>query len=100
MGLYFNPLGRLPDVCRCLKSKPRPSFDELTLQLQEDECLFGLYDRFSFKNAVFLPDADGLAEFENQVRCGMIGSLGFYAMSKEAFVKYFGEGVWEREVLR
>lgn len=86
MGTYYNPPMDVTVIGRELHGL---GFDTLTGQLEDNECLVGLYDRGLFKNAVMMPDEREYHGFEQQVDRGIIIRMGFYAVPKWAFPMAF-----------
>ena len=76
MGIYFNPQDGVK-VGRPLNGR---AYVELRTELKEGEYLFGLYDRYMFKNAPWLFDQQEFDEFDRQVRQGTIKFEGFFAI--------------------
>lgn len=77
MSYYANPPMEVTRKGRELKLG---TYEDLTKQLKDDEKLFGVYDRFIFKQAVWLYSADEMSAFEAQVSDHTIVRLGFYAL--------------------
>lgn len=85
MGVYLNP----PDITKTIgKEIHGSSFNELKNQLNHDEVLIGLYDRFVFKNATQLYCEGEMHEMEQQVSQGIIKREGFFAVKISDAEKY------------
>lgn len=79
MGTYINPPQKVQQVGRPLSGE---TFEALTAQLNWDEALFGLYDRYVFQNAPHLYSPREFEEFESQYRNGIVQRIGFYAVPR------------------
>ena len=97
---YYNPPEQLPIVSRELVHRDSPQshdrYKDLVAQLQDDELLFGLYDRGLFMNAAQLFSFAEFMEFEKQVQSGVIRRIGFFALAKAPALANLGRDLQDQ----
>ena len=81
MARYLNPPDKITEVGRRLTAI---AYDDLLRQLRNGEVLVGLYDRYVFKNAVWLDSREEYEHFEEHSQ-GYCSRVGFYAAPFEIF---------------
>jgi hypothetical protein len=88
MGVYFNPVHKLPEVGRRITTESHDYIDVKVL-LFPGEHLFIMVKRLEgFAQAPELYSENEFREFYRQVGTGHVQFMGFYAVSDECYQQY------------